>query len=208
MFGDMLRLGLPAPDIDEHDGPQVVTTLGGQVVRDSWMRWLRQFDDPAVHQDLRLLMIVNTVVQHGWIDVVRAARRLQVSAGEAQDSLNRMVRIGFDGRAALQLVDGTPADADIALVLGRRALARLDELDALAGWRQERPSRKTVALDYAAARGRISTTELGSLVGANPTNVGGVLKSLADEGLLEPSRANRRGPGFYYRYVGPGSGSV
>jgi ATP-dependent DNA helicase RecG len=46
-----------------------------------------------------------------------------------------------------------------------------------------------------------STTELGSLVGAHPTNVGNVLKSLADEGWLEPSRENRRGPGFYYRYA-------
>ena len=202
MVGDMLRLGLPAPDIHEHDGPRVVTTLGGQVIRDSWMRWLRQFDDPAVHQDLRLLMIVDAVVQHGWIDPTRAARRLQISPGEAQDSLNRMVGIGFEGHAALQPVEGTPTGSDIALVLTRRALERLDELDAIAGWRQDRPSRKTVALDYAAARGRISTTELGSLVDANPTNVGGVLKSLADEGMLEPSRANRRGPGFYYRYVG------
>jgi ATP-dependent DNA helicase RecG len=118
-----------------------------------------------------------------------------------------MVGIGFNGHAALKAVEGTPADSDIALVLGRRALERLSELDAVAGWRQDRPSRKTVALDYAAARGRISTTELGSLVDANPTNVGGVLKSLADEGLLEPSRENRRGPGFYYRYAGPESDS-
>lgn len=202
MVGDMLRLGLPAPDIDEHDGPQVVTTLGGQVVRDSWMRWLRHFDDPAVHQDLRLLMIIDSLVWRGWIDAIRAARRLQVSAGEAQDSLNRLVGIGFDGHAALRPVEGTPAGSDLALVLTRRALERLNELDTQAGWRQDRPGRKTVALDYAAARGRISTTELGSIVDANPTNVGGVLKSLADEGLLEWSRADRRGPGFYYRYVG------
>jgi ATP-dependent DNA helicase RecG len=202
MVGDMLRLGLPAPDIDEHDGPQVVTTLGGQVVRDSWMRWLRHFDDPAVHQDLRLLMIIDSLVWRGWIDASRAAKRLQVSVGEAQDSLNRLVGIGFDGHAALRPVEGTPAGSDVALALTRRALERLNDLDNQAGWRQDRPGRKAVALDYAAARGRISTTELGSLVDANPTNVGGVLKSLVDEGLLEWSRANRRGPGFFYRYVG------
>lgn len=203
MFGDMLRLGLPIPDIDEHQGPQVVTTLVGQVARDSWMRWLRQFDDPIVLQDLRLLMIVDTLVLPGWVDLTRAARRLQVSVGEAQDSLNRMVGIRFDGHPALGEVAGTPAGSDPAYVLTRRVLDRLDDLDHQAGWRQERPDRKTVALDYAAARGRISTTELGGLVGASPTNVNGVLKSLADDGLLEPSRTNRRGPGFFYRYVEP-----
>ena len=99
-------------------------------------------------------------------------------------------------------LDGTPAASDLAFALSRRALDRLDELDAQAGWHHDRPSRKAVALDYAAARGRISTTELGSLVNANPTNVGVVLKALADEGVLAGSRANRRGPGFFYRYVG------
>jgi ATP-dependent DNA helicase RecG len=202
MVGDMLRLGLPAPDIGEHSGPEVVTTLVGQAVRDSWMRWLRRFDDAAVHQDLRLLMIVDTLAWRGWIDGPRAARRLQVSDVEAHDSLNRIVGIGFEGAAALREVEGTPTGSAMALVLTRRPVERLAEFDEQAGWRHDRPSRKAIALDYAAARGRISTTELGSLVDASPTNVNVVLKSLADEGLLRPSRANRRGPGFYYQYVG------
>lgn len=204
MVGDMLRLGLPEPDISEHDGPEVVTTLVGQALRESWMRWLRLFDDPDVAEDLRLLMIADTLAQRGWIDMHVAARRLQVSLVEASDSLNRFVDIGFEGRPAVRQVEGTPAGSDIALVLERAPVDRLVALDAEAGWHRDRPSRKSIALDYAAARGRISTTELGSLVGAQPTNVGNVLKALEDEGRLEPSRAIRRGKGFFYRYVDVG----
>jgi ATP-dependent DNA helicase RecG len=145
MVGDMLRLGLPAPSIREHGGPEVVTTLVGQAVPDS---------------------------------------------------------IRFEGGAALRSVEGAPADSATAYVLRHRPLARLLEFDRETGWHHDRPPRKTLALDYAKARGRISTTELGSLINAAPTNVGGVLRSLEDEGLLEPSRAVRRGAGFYYRYVG------
>lgn len=39
-------------------------------------------------------------------------------------------------------------------------------------------------------------------MGAFASNVGTVLKHLEDEGVLAPSRASRRGRGFYYRYVG------
>jgi ATP-dependent DNA helicase RecG len=201
MVGDMLRFGLHAPDISEHDGPEVVTTLVGQAIRESWMRWLRLFDDRDVTEDLRLLMIAETLASRGWIDAQVAARRLQVIPDEASDSLNRFVDIGFEGRPAVRPVEGTPTGSDIALVLERGPADRLSELDAAAGWRTDRPSRKTIALDYARSRGRISTTELGSLVGAHPTNVGNVLQALTDEGRLEWSRPNRRGPGFYYRYV-------
>ncbi|WP_407320764.1 winged helix-turn-helix domain-containing protein [Isoptericola halotolerans] len=48
-------------------------------------------------------------------------------------------------------------------------------------------------------RGRISSTELGSLVGAAPSNVHTVLRTLEAEGILEPSRPNRRGAGSFYR---------
>lgn len=202
MVSDMLRLGLPAPSIVEQDGPQVVTSLVGQTIRESWMRWLRLFDDRDVIEDLRLLMIADTLAARRWIDGDVAGRRLQVSPAEAYDSLNRFVDVTFEGGPAVREVDGTPADSPIALVLAHRAAQRLAELDVEAGRRPVVPDRRSIALGYAAARGRISTTELGSLVGAHPTNVGSVLRALEGEGRLEPSRATRRGAGFYYRYVG------
>lgn len=202
MVGDMLRLGLPAPSINEQDGPQVVTSLVGQTIRESWMRWLRLFDDRDVIEDLRLLMIVDTLATRHWIDGDVAGRRLQISPAEAYDSLNRFAGARFEQGHAVRAVEGTPADSPIAVVLTHRAAQRLAELDREAGWRPVNPDRRSIALGYAAVRGRISTTELGSLVGAHPTNVGTVLRALEAEGRLEPSRAVRRGAGFFYRYVG------
>lgn len=62
-----------------------------------------------------------------------------------------------------------------------------------------------VTVSYARARGRISSTELASLVGDYASNVGTVLKRLEEDGVLAPSRASRRGKGFYYRYAGEAS---
>lgn len=56
-------------------------------------------------------------------------------------------------------------------------------------------------MTYAAARGRISSTELGSLTYSSPSNVGAVLRELEEAGRLIPSRANRRGAGFYYKFA-------
>jgi ATP-dependent DNA helicase RecG len=56
-------------------------------------------------------------------------------------------------------------------------------------------------MSYAQARGRISSTELGSLVGASGTNVGSTLKTLASDGVLIPSTPAGRGRGFYYRWA-------
>lgn len=58
-------------------------------------------------------------------------------------------------------------------------------------------------VEFAAHHGRISSPELASLT-HNPKsggNMGRVLRELEDEGILVPSRANRAGPGFHYRYV-------
>lgn len=68
-------------------------------------------------------------------------------------------------------------------------------------WRS--PDRSEVALSWVGARGRISTTELGSIVGAHPTNVNSVLRGLEAQGLLRPARPNRRGAGFFYLAASP-----
>jgi ATP-dependent DNA helicase RecG len=70
--------------------------------------------------------------------------------------------------------------------------------DARSEFRRRSLQRRDIALDYARARGRISSTELASIFNAAPTNVGTVLKGLKQEGLLTPGRENRRGPGFFY----------
>lgn len=59
-----------------------------------------------------------------------------------------------------------------------------------------------MARTYAAARGRISSTELGSILHKHYTNVGHILKDLSEEGILLPSNPSGRGQGFHYTYVG------
>lgn len=79
--------------------------------------------------------------------------------------------------------------------------AAVDDLATLrsdAGAAGRRPGREQVARTYARARGRISTTELASILGAHRTNIGNVLQGLERQGELAPSRENRRGVGFYY----------
>lgn len=80
---------------------------------------------------------------------------------------------------------GTPDEAPPAWHLSAKALAGLAEADEAAGHRRQQPARASIARDWAASRGRISTTELASIVGAHATNpVGSVLKRLEVDGTL------------------------
>lgn len=161
MYGDMLRLGHPAPTIIEQDGTQVLAVLAGERPDAAWMEWLTGIGPADVSGDLRR-----------------------------------------DGKLVTFDVNGVPVARDcVVLGLTDRAWGALVTLSDRADTPRRGPSRETVALTYARHAGRISTTELGSIVGAHATNVGTVLRSLEDAGTLAPSRENRRGPGFFYRYV-------
>ncbi|MEV0334761.1 ATP-binding protein [Nocardia sp. NPDC050717] len=201
MVGDMLRRGQPQPEIREIDGPSVVAGLVGNMIDQAWMSWLELFGDPSVRNDLRLLMLTQHVVRHGWVDKSTAGRLLQLSPLETVDALNELTDKRVGGQWLLRDVEGTPAGADLAYALTDGAWGVLERIDAEFGQQREWPDRRTIALDYARHRGRISTTELGSIVNAHSTNVGSVLKGLEKEGLLAPSRESRRGAGFYYVYV-------
>lgn len=62
-------------------------------------------------------------------------------------------------------------------------------------------NREALALDWAHKRGRISTTELGSVVGIAPGKTSSTLTALEEQGALHPSSLTRRGGGFHYRPV-------
>ena len=205
MFGDMVRLGHALPTIEEQDGRAVLAVLAGEVPDVAWMEWLRHIT-PDVRDDLRLLMSLDRLVRRWWVDAADLAPYLQVTRAEADQVVARLRTLSISDRSVTFDVEGVPPTVDATEVLGLTspawdALVRLADEPGRSPRRA--PTRDTVALTYARHAGRISSTELGSLLGAHATNVGSVLRRLEGEGALEPSRENRRGAGFFYRYVGP-----
>jgi ATP-dependent DNA helicase RecG len=124
-----------------------------------------------------------------------------VSEAEALDAIATLADLTTDGRPVFIDVRGTPPGTPPAKALSEHARTSLTAREVDRNIRRSWPTREDVAQSYAAARGRISTTELGDLVGAQATNVGSVLSSLEDQGVLKPSREQRRGAGFHYLYV-------
>ena len=177
-------------------------SLVGDIADEPWLEWLDAVEPREAADDVNSLLLLRHLVRVGWVDVETAGPLLQLNRAESHGAIQRLrvTRVGSGPVAAD--VAGTPEGSPAALALSVGARADLQSLDDAASHRRDWPSRRAVAVSYAQARGRISTTELGSIVGASPTNVGGVLRELEESGVLAPSRENRRGPGFYFRYVG------
>jgi len=202
MFGDMIRLGYSEPRIAEVPGPRVVTTLIANNPDPSWVAWLDSLSEsePRVKTDLRILMAISFATKNGWLDETVLAPYLQVSVVEARDVVRSIASITVGQQHLLVDVRGTPATAPLTKALSEHARSSLATLDERFNVRRIWPSRESVAESYAAHRGRISSTELADLIGAKPSNVGSILVSLSDQGVLAPSRAQRRGAGFHYVY--------
>ncbi|WP_432507358.1 ATP-binding protein [Kineococcus arenarius] len=201
MVREMIRVGHAPPVIEEVAGPRVRTALVGDIVDEGWMRFLTTIE-PAHHRNnLNSLLVLRHLVERWWVDEEVSAPVLQRSLLEARSTIGALESATTGGAPLIDVVVGTPADARPAWHLTPQALEALASADAYTGQRRRAPSRSQIAADWAKNRGRVSTTELGSIVGASPTNVGAVLKALEAEGSLAPSRPVRRGPGFYYTWV-------
>lgn len=120
-------------------------------------------------------------------------RRRQVTA---RGAVLKLARAKVNGQPLLTCVDGTPDGTAPAWRVASNAVEHLVGLDREAGYTRRLPTRPEIARTYARFRGRISSTELGSLVGASGTNVGSVLKDLSAEGVLTPSNSTGRGRGL------------
>lgn len=205
MVADMVSVGHPAPVIEEVPGPYVRAELIGDDLDVAWIRWLRALEPQSEADDLNSLLILRQLVETGWIDPLRAARTIQDTVAAASGALARLSRATIGRGPLLETTKGVPDGTETVWHLTPAAVSLLQGLDREAGRNRAWPTRERVAASYASARGRISSTELGSLVGAYPSNVGPVLKRLEEDGILAPSRASRRGTGFYYRYRGDAS---
>ncbi|MGB3185543.1 MAG: ATP-binding protein [Ornithinimicrobium sp.] len=202
MVRDMLAIGHQRPQIREITGPFVRTSLIGDNVDTGWMSWLQLITPRDERRDVNSLIVLNQILLEGWTDVGTAAPILQLTVEEARGVLTKLAEARTEGVPVIARTNGVPANAEAAWHLTEAAASVLARIDAAEGHARSWPSRERVAVSYSRSRGRISSTELGSLVGASSTNVGVVLKGLEKQGLLAPAWPSRRGRGFYYDYIG------
>lgn len=198
MVRDMIRVGHQPPTIEEVDGPQIRAVLLGNLVDEGWIRFLSRIAPEAHNSDLNSLLLLRRLVDHRWADEMASAPLLQRNPVEARAALRDLSEATIRHADLIEPVTGTPDEAPPAWHLSPEALAELAEADEAAGHRRQHPTREAIARDWAFSRGRISTTELASIVGAHATNVGAVLKRLEADGTLRPGRQGRRGAGFFY----------
>jgi ATP-dependent DNA helicase RecG len=202
MFADMIRHGHPSPVIEELDGVAVRTVLAGERPDQGWIEWIAAIE-PDPRRDLRILMTLHHLATQRWTDPIDLAPVLQLPVEEARQTIERLLDLRRARRPVCHEIDGIPLSAPVpSIAMDAGSIEDLGALRRAAGTVSRAPSREQIARSYARARGRISTTELGSIVGAARANVGGALRALEQQGELEPSRQNRRGAGFYYRYTG------
>ena len=202
MVTDMVSVGHPAPEIQELEGPYVRVSLVGDDLDLGWVSWLRGIEPIEEAQDLNSLLILRHVVAVGWVDAASVAPLIQDTEAVAKGALAKLARARFRGHPVISPVDGAPVHADAPWRLQRLARLGLEVSDGRFERVRSWPTRESIAASYAAARGRISSTELASLVYASPNNMGTTLKGLEQEGVLAPAWPSRRGQGFYYKYVG------
>lgn len=203
MVREMVRVGYQPPVIREITGPFVRTSLVGDTLDEAWIGWLAEIEPTEESADVSSLLILRQLVTKGWVDERVAVPLIQLPAEEARGAIMKLVRARVNGQPLLQRVEGTPDGTVPAWRLSAPASEGLLNRDRSLDHVRELPTRAEIAMAYAEARGRISSTELGSLVGASATNVGDTLKALAAEGVLTPSRPSGRGRGFYYRWAVP-----
>lgn len=206
MVTDMVSVGHPAPEIEEIEGPYVRVSLVGDDLDTSWIAWLRSIRPTEEAQDLNSLLILRHLVQVGWIDARTTAPLIQDAEPVARGALAKLARALLASQPVISPVEGAPAQGDPPWRLHPSARVGLERLDGQDGRNRPWPTREAVAASYAAGRGRISTTELASLVNAYPNNMGPILRGLEAQGVLAPAWASRRGQGFYYRFVGAMAG--
>ncbi|MGO1561306.1 MAG: ATP-binding protein [Actinomycetaceae bacterium] len=200
MVREMVRVGHHPPVIREISGPFVRTSLVGDALDEAWIAWLSAIAPAEESADVSSLLLLQRLVVVGWVDEERAATLIQLTVEEARGAIVKLTRASIRGAALLTRVEGTPDGTPSVWRLSDEARRVLEACAVEVGQTRPDLSRAEVARSYAEARGRISSTELASLVGASAPNVGSVLKALAGDGVLEPSTPAGRGRGFFYRW--------
>ncbi|WP_157574803.1 ATP-binding protein [Jiangella muralis] len=196
MVAAMLALGHERPEISELPGPYVRAVLLGGPPDEFWIEFLADISPKTLARDVDLLLMLDHLCRHGWIDSRRAAPVIQRGEAEARAAIGRLAEAAFVGRLVTE-VAGVPVGEPAAWRLSD--LVR-DTLEYRLGYRQGE-ARQRMILEWARARGRVSSTEIADLAGVAQNYAGKLLTELERQGQLEPGRPNRSGRGFFYRPV-------
>lgn len=196
MVADMLALGHRPLEINELPGPYVRAVLLGGPPDPDWMDFLGECTPATVSRDVDLLLLLDHLISHVWIDADHAAPVVQRSATEADAALSRLAASHFGSGPLIVRLSGVPAEDPAAWRLSDAVRARLrPRLEpALSGG-----GRSKVIMDWAEARGRVSSTEVADMIGVAQNYAGKLLAALETDGHLTPGRPNRAGRGFFYR---------
>ncbi|NED99363.1 hypothetical protein [Phytoactinopolyspora halotolerans] len=121
---------------------------------------------------------------------------LQRREVEAEAAIDRLAGMTIRDEPASVPVAGVPDGEPVAwrpsAVVRTMLHSRLQGVLTGAG-------RERMILDWARARGRVSSTEVADLAGVATNYAGKLLGHLEAQGYISPGRANRSGRGFFYR---------
>jgi ATP-dependent DNA helicase RecG len=194
---DMLALGHAAPEITEVAGPYVRVGLIGGDPDAHFLNLLADLQPNSVRADVDALLLLRHLIANGWIDVASAAPIVQRPPGESEASLNRLASVRLATEPLMIPVDGVPAASLPAWRPSRFIQGHVGLLPYLV----LPEARSPMLLAWANHRGRISSTEAADLADITIPYAGTILSALADDGLLQPGRANRAGRGFFYKPI-------
>lgn len=201
MVRDMIAIGYRPPSIEEIPGPHVRTALLGESLDEAWIRFVGRLQPDDARGSLTVLLLLREVVSSSWFDVTTVAPLLQLNAAETAEAVHAFTQITVDSATLVEPVAGVPQSHAPAWHLTSTAAAALASEDAAVGRPRALPDRASVAMSWARRRGRVSSTEVASILGVSPPALNRLLQGLRDDGLLEPSRASGTGRGFFYRPV-------
>lgn len=198
MVRDMLAIGRPAPVISEIEGPYVsVTLLGGEP--DTAIVDLVSLLEPREAVNVETLLLIEQLSHRGWIDADRAAPTLQRPVEAVSEAIRLLSEATVGGEAVITKVRGTPAHIQpayhFAPATRNRLAHRLAPLMTPGG-------RDSLIVDWAQARGRVSTTELADLADISVGTANRCLTALEQIGILDPGRVSK-GRGFFYTPSAP-----
>jgi ATP-dependent DNA helicase RecG len=199
MHREMLMLGHPRPEMEQLPGPMVRATLVGGEPDEAWLQLRGELTPTEAGIDLDLLALLDETSRAGWISGPGGSVTLQRGKAETNDALARLSAVHMRSAGAPVVVgvrgdpkaEGDPYDAAWRLSSSARALLARAR-------RHGPPPRERILLEYARARGRISTTEAASLLDCTPPPARRLLDRLEKDGRLKPGRDNRAGRGFFY----------